>query len=136
MSDIILDISCYKATFYGDFDFNADVGSAGCDFPGGDSHELFNSVHKLLDLPENYKVWTDHDYTPGGEARKEPLPCQAVAEQAKDNKQLKKGVPEQGLSSGEMSETRRWLSPGLFIGLCSSTSDVGGCRSLQCLVTG
>lgn len=79
--------------FCGDSLFNADVGSARCDFHGGDSHRLFESVHKLLALPEHYKVWTGHDYPPGGDSRKEPLPYQTVAEQAKANKHLKKGVP-------------------------------------------
>jgi hypothetical protein len=81
--------------FCGDSLFNADVGSARCDFPGGDSHELYGSVHKLLDLPEDYKIWTGHDYPPGGEDRTEPRPYQTVAEQAKSNKHLKRGVPEE-----------------------------------------
>lgn len=80
--------------FCGDSLFNADVGSARCDFPGGNSHELYNSVRKLLNLPEHYKIWTGHDYPPGGDGRADPLPYQTVAEQAKSNKHLKKGVPE------------------------------------------
>ena len=81
--------------FCGDSLFNADVGSARCDFPGGDSHELYQSVDKLLDLPEEYKIWIGHDYPPGNEGRKEPLPYQTVAEQAERNKHLKKGTPQE-----------------------------------------
>ncbi|OIW28390.1 putative metallo-beta-lactamase domain protein [Coniochaeta ligniaria NRRL 30616] len=84
-----------SSVFCGDSLFNADVGSARCDFPGGNSHELYSSVRKLLDLPENYRIWTGHDYPPGGEGRTEPLPCQTVAEQARSNKHLKKGVTEE-----------------------------------------
>ncbi|KAB5577853.1 beta-lactamase-like protein [Coniochaeta sp. 2T2.1] len=83
--------------FCGDSLFNSDVGSARCDFPGGSSHELYSSVHHLLSLPSNFKIWTGHDYPPGGSAggRTEPLPCQTVAEQAERNKHLNKNVPEE-----------------------------------------
>ncbi|KAH6696844.1 putative metallo-beta-lactamase domain protein [Plectosphaerella plurivora] len=81
--------------FCGDSLFNADVGSARCDFPGGNAHDLYVSVRKVLDLPGHYKLWTGHDYPPGGEGRKDPLPYQTVEEQREKNKHLRKGVVEE-----------------------------------------
>lgn len=81
--------------FCGDSLFNYDVGSARCDFPDGNAHELFNSVSKLFALPGHYKVWTGHDYPPGGDdGRKEPLAYTTVAEQKEQNKHLKAGTAE------------------------------------------
>ncbi|KAF9881918.1 metallo-beta-lactamase domain-containing protein [Colletotrichum karsti] len=77
--------------FAGDSLFNHDVGSARCDFPGGDARDLYASVRKLLDLPEDTKVWTGHDYPPDGRA---PVAATAVGKQKADNKHLGNGVKE------------------------------------------
>jgi glyoxylase-like metal-dependent hydrolase (beta-lactamase superfamily II) len=81
--------------FCGDSLFNADVGSARCDFPGGNANDLYGSVRKVLALPGHYKLWTGHDYPPGGEGRKDPLPYQTVEEQRERNKHLRDGVAEE-----------------------------------------
>ncbi|GJN73887.1 metallo-beta-lactamase domain-containingprotein [Purpureocillium lilacinum] len=78
--------------FCGDSLFNADVGSARCDFPGGDAKKLFASVRKLLGHPEQFKIWTGHDYPP--ESRDGPVAAMTVAEQRARNKHLKDGVAE------------------------------------------
>ncbi|KAH8904198.1 metallo-beta-lactamase superfamily protein [Coniochaeta sp. PMI_546] len=80
--------------FCGDSLFNVDVGSARCDFPGGNASDLYNSARKLLSLPDDYRIWTGHDYPPGGDVRKDPLPYYTVADQRKANKHLKDGVQE------------------------------------------
>ncbi|MFM0328046.1 MBL fold metallo-hydrolase, partial [Caballeronia glebae] len=54
------------AVFVGDTLFMPDVGTARCDFPGGDAHELFYSIRKLLDLPLNTRLFMCHDYPPEG----------------------------------------------------------------------
>ena len=61
------------------------------------SHEhSFTSVSKLFSLPDNYKIWTGHDYPPGGETgRQEPLAYTTVAEQKRANKHLKVGTTEE-----------------------------------------
>ncbi|KAH8880925.1 putative metallo-beta-lactamase domain protein [Thozetella sp. PMI_491] len=81
--------------FVGDSLFNHDVGSARCDFPGGSASALYQSVRKLLGLPEHFKLWTGHDYPPGGEGRIEPLSATTVKDQTESNKHLKKGVTEE-----------------------------------------
>jgi glyoxylase-like metal-dependent hydrolase (beta-lactamase superfamily II) len=86
---------CTDNVFCGDSLFNHDVGSARCDFPGGNAHDLFASVRRLLELPEHTKIWTGHDYPPNGEAgRTEPLAATTVAQQNQENKHLRKGTSE------------------------------------------
>lgn len=81
--------------FCGDSIFNTDVGSARCDFPGGDANALFNSAQKLLSLPGDYRIYTGHDYPPHAEGRKDPLPYMTVSDQLDRNKHLKKGTTEE-----------------------------------------
>ncbi|KAM0333554.1 hypothetical protein ACHAQA_002219 [Verticillium albo-atrum] len=80
--------------FCGDSLFNADVGSARCDFPGGSAAALFASARRLLALPEDTRIWTGHDYPPKAEGRHDPVPYQTVGEQKRANKHLKDGVAE------------------------------------------
>ena len=43
-----------------------DGGSARADFPGGDAGELYDSIQKVLSLPEELRLFMCHDYGPGG----------------------------------------------------------------------
>ncbi len=54
------------AVFAGDTMFMPDVGSARCDFPGGDAHMLYRSMRKLLALPAQTRLFMCHDYPPAG----------------------------------------------------------------------
>lgn len=54
------------AVFVGDTLFMPDVGTARCDFPGGDAHDLYRSIQKLLSLPESTRLYMCHDYPPAG----------------------------------------------------------------------
>lgn len=56
------------AVFVGDTLFMPDVGTARCDFPGGNAHELYRSIRKLLDLPGQTRLLMCHDYPPEGRA--------------------------------------------------------------------
>jgi glyoxylase-like metal-dependent hydrolase (beta-lactamase superfamily II) len=57
------------AAFVGDTLFMPDYGTARCDFPGGDAHTLYRSIHdKLFQLPDETRVFLCHDYkAPGRE---------------------------------------------------------------------
>lgn len=70
--------------------FNADLGSARADFPGGDAETLFQSGRKLLQLPEHVKIWSGHDYPP--EEQNGRLPCMTVRDQREQNKHLKSTI--------------------------------------------
>ncbi|MFK7855291.1 MAG: MBL fold metallo-hydrolase [Granulosicoccus sp.] len=55
-----------NAGFTGDTLFMPDGGSARADFPGGDAGELYDSIQKILTLPEQLRLFICHDYGPGG----------------------------------------------------------------------
>ena len=52
--------------FVGDTLFMPDVGTARCDFPGGDAHQLYQSIKRLLALPAQTRLFMCHDYPPAG----------------------------------------------------------------------
>ena len=56
------------AAFSGDTLFMPDGGSARADFPGGDAGQLFDSISRVLRLPEDVRLFVCHDYGPGGRA--------------------------------------------------------------------
>ena len=56
------------AAFAGDTLFMPDGGSARADFPGGDAGELYDSIQKVLALPDDMRLFMCHDYGPGGRA--------------------------------------------------------------------
>lgn len=54
------------AAFVGDTLFMPDFGTARCDFPGGDAGQLWDSIQKVLSLPENTRLFMCHDYKAPG----------------------------------------------------------------------
>ena len=54
------------AAFVGDTLFMPDGGSARCDFPGGSAEELYESIMKVLALPDEMRLFMCHDYGPNG----------------------------------------------------------------------
>lgn len=56
------------SAFAGDTLFMPDGGSARCDFPGGDAGELYDSIQKVLTLPDETRLFMCHDYGPNGRA--------------------------------------------------------------------
>ena len=52
--------------FVGDTMFMPDGGSARADFPGGDAGELYDSIQKVLALPDEMRLFMCHDYGPDG----------------------------------------------------------------------
>ena len=54
------------AAFVGDTLFMPDFGTARCDFPGGSSETLYNSVQKILTLPDETRIFVGHDYKAPG----------------------------------------------------------------------
>lgn len=78
--------------FCGDSLFNADIGTARTDFPGGSAHDLWASAQKLLALPGETKIWTGHDYPPEGRA--EPVSFMTVEQHKEKNKHVMIGRSE------------------------------------------
>ena len=80
------------AVFVGDTLFMPDVGTARCDFPGGNAHTLYQSVRKLLSLPAETRLFMCHDYPPAGRA----VAWQTtVADQRAKNIHVHDGVSEE-----------------------------------------
>jgi len=55
-----------NAAFTGDTLFMPDGGSARADFPGGDAGMLYDSIQKVLSLPDDMRLFMCHDYGPNG----------------------------------------------------------------------
>ncbi len=80
-----------EAVFVGDTLFMPDVGTARCDFPGGDARTLYQSIHKLLALPDNMTMYVCHDYPPEGRGHR----CETtVAKQRNENIHVGHGATE------------------------------------------
>jgi glyoxylase-like metal-dependent hydrolase (beta-lactamase superfamily II) len=54
------------AVFTGDTLFMPDYGTARADFPGGDAHQLYRSIRRLLSLPDETRLFLCHDYMAPG----------------------------------------------------------------------
>ena len=54
------------AAFVGDTMFMPDFGTARCDFPGGSAADLYDSIQKILALPDETRIFVGHDYGPNG----------------------------------------------------------------------
>ena len=78
-----------EAVFVGDTLFMPDVGTARCDFPGGDARALYASTRKLLSLPPETRLFMCHDYPPNDR----PVAFETtVAEQRAKNIHVHDGV--------------------------------------------
>ncbi|MFY3137450.1 MBL fold metallo-hydrolase [Achromobacter xylosoxidans] len=80
-----------NVVFVGDTLFMPDVGTARCDFPGGDAHQLYRSIRRLLDLPGDTRLYMCHDYPPPG---REAAWQTTVAEQRRANIHVRDGIGE------------------------------------------
>lgn len=80
------------AVFVGDTMFMPDYGTARADFPGGDARKLYQSMRRLLSLPDTTRLFMCHDYLPAG--RTEYVWETTVAEQRKNNIHAHDGVTE------------------------------------------
>ncbi len=98
--------------FVGDTLFMPDVGSARCDFPGGNANTLYASVKRLLALPPETKLMMCHDYPPvGREVRCETT----VAEERAKNIHLHDGVTEQEFVSMRSTRDATLAMPTLLL---------------------
>lgn len=87
----VLRCGAQTAAFVGDTLFMPDYGTARCDFPGGDAHELYRSIRRVLSLPPQTRLYMCHDYLPGGRAL---AYVSTVAEQRSANIHIHDGVSE------------------------------------------
>lgn len=70
------------AAFIHDTLFMPDSGTARCDFPGGSARSMWRSIQRILSLPDATRLFTGHDYQPGG---REPRWESTVGDQKRNN---------------------------------------------------
>ncbi len=75
--------------FVGDTLFMPHLGTARADFPGGNAEMLYESIQKLLALPDDTKIYVCHDYPEDGE---KPECVATVAAHKENNKMVHLGV--------------------------------------------
>lgn len=79
------------AVFVGDTLFMPDGGTARVDFPGGDAHTLYQSIQRILSLPEHMRIFVCHDYLPAGRELEYET---TVAAELQSNIHVHRGVSE------------------------------------------
>ena len=100
-----------NAAFVHDTLFMPDSGTARADFPGGDARQLWESIQQILQLPDDTRLFTGHDYRPNSrEERWEST----VAEQKAHNQHLK-GRDETKFVKFRMERDRRLPLPNLML---------------------
>jgi glyoxylase-like metal-dependent hydrolase (beta-lactamase superfamily II) len=100
------------AMFVGDTLFMPDVGTARCDFPGGDAHELYRSIRKLLALPADMRLFMCHDYPPEG---REPAWETTVRAQRERNIHVHDGVSEEQFVAMRQARDATLAMPTLIL---------------------
>ena len=80
------------AAFVGDTIFMPDYGTARADFPGGDARQLYQSIRRLLSLPEDTRLFMCHDYKAPG--RSDYAWETTVGQQRRENVHVKDGTTE------------------------------------------
>jgi glyoxylase-like metal-dependent hydrolase (beta-lactamase superfamily II) len=90
------------AAFVGDTLFMPDYGTARADFPGGNAHQLYRSIRKLMSLPDETLLFMCHDYKASG--RDVYAWETTVKEEREKNVHVKEGVSEEAFV--QMREAR------------------------------
>ncbi|WP_028621884.1 MBL fold metallo-hydrolase [Pseudomonas sp. Ant30-3] len=81
-----------NAILVGDTLFIPDVGTARCDFPGGNASQMFKSIRKILAFPASVSLYVCHDYPPEG---RESRCMTTVGEQRQSNIHVRDGIDEE-----------------------------------------
>ncbi|MHA6316303.1 MBL fold metallo-hydrolase [Altererythrobacter sp. CAU 1778] len=101
------------AAFVGDTIFMPDFGTARADFPGGDAHQLFRSIRRLLSLPDETRLFLCHDYKAPG--RDEYAWETTVRQQREENVHVKEGVSEEDFVEMRTTRDRTLAMPNLIM---------------------
>jgi glyoxylase-like metal-dependent hydrolase (beta-lactamase superfamily II) len=80
------------AVFVGDTLFMPDYGTARADFPGGSARDLYRSIHRILTLPPETRIFICHDYMAPG--RNQYAWETTVAEERERNVHVRDGISE------------------------------------------
>lgn len=100
------------AIFVGDTIFMPYVGTARTDFPGGSADKLYQSIQKILALPDQTRIYTCHDYPPEGH---EPAWESTVAGQKKNNSMINESVTEKAFVAARNQKDLNKSVPKLLL---------------------
>ena len=101
------------AAFVGDTIFMPDFGTARADFPGGDAHQLYRSIRRLLSLPDETRLFLCHDYKAPG--RDEYAWETTVGQQREGNVHVKDGVTEEEFVAMRSARDKTLAMPNLIM---------------------
>lgn len=98
--------------FLGDTMFMPDLGTARCDFPGGDARTLYRSIRRVLALPGDTILHVCHDYPP---ETRGPRTATTVAEQRASNIHVRDGIDEDSFVKMRESRDKTLAAPVLLL---------------------
>ena len=98
--------------FLGDTMFMPDLGTARCDFPGGDARTLYRSIRRVLALPGDTILHVCHDYPPESRG---PRTSTTVAEQRAGNIHVRDGIDEDSFVKMRESRDKTLAAPILLL---------------------
>ncbi len=101
------------AAFVGDTLFMPDFGTARCDFPGGDAATLYRSIHKVLSLPAETRLYLCHDYK--AEGRDAYVWETTVGEERAKNIHVRDGVSEEDFVAMRTARDAKLAMPVLIL---------------------
>lgn len=100
------------AAFIHDTLFMPDGGTARADFPGGSARALWKSIQRIVALPDETRLFTGHDYCPGG---RKPAWESTVAQQKAENVHLRKAKTEEAFVALREARDRELPMPELIL---------------------
>jgi glyoxylase-like metal-dependent hydrolase (beta-lactamase superfamily II) len=98
--------------FVGDTLFMPDVGTARCDFPGGDAHALYQSIQSLYALGDDTQLHMCHDYPPNGRAVRSVV---SVKEQKQHNIHVSQNTSESAFITKRQARDANLDAPRLIL---------------------
>jgi glyoxylase-like metal-dependent hydrolase (beta-lactamase superfamily II) len=108
--------------FVGDAMFMPDSGTGRCDFPEGTAEGLYTSIQKLYKLPDTTRVFTGHDYQPGGR----PVQWEStIAEQKRANSHIKSETSKSDYVAMRTARDKTLSAPRLLLPSIQVNADGG-----------
>ena len=108
--------ACYifgNAAFVGDTLFMPDSGTARADFPGASAGKLYDSLHRILALPPDTRLFMCHDYGAGGQ--REIAWESTVAEQRRSNIHCRDGISRESFMATRQARDAQLPVPRLMV---------------------
>jgi glyoxylase-like metal-dependent hydrolase (beta-lactamase superfamily II) len=108
--------------FIGDTLFSPDYGTARCDFPGGDTEKLYDSIQAIYQLGEDKKLYLCHDYPPND---RQPQAWYGSKQQQQNNIHLRQGISKSEFVKMRNARDKKLNQPRLIIPSIQINIDAG-----------